>query len=635
MNILAGRYEIIQQLGGGGFAVTYLAKDHLQPSKPLCVVKQLHPHHSHRRIVDFFEKEAAILEKLGKYQQIPQLLAHFRENQNLYIVQEFIEGQDLGQEIIRGLRLSENYVNQLLQDVLEVLSCVHNQGVVHRDLKPQNLMRRKQDSKIFLIDFGAVKELVSLQMSTQGELASSVIIGTPGYMPNEQKNGKPSLATDVYALGIIAIQALTGIEPVNLPEDPQTGEIIWRDQVQVNEHLAEVLTKMVRRHVTLRYPSAREVLTALTTPPTIIFNNVRQQYFQEAATRAQQLQGQFSVFALKMLESKRIELGLSEAEAQKIHAEVVQPYQEYKRKLQEYEQALIVAVNQQYPFNQCNPQELQEYRQHLGLRAEDIATIEAKVLALQKRENLGKGVMLEMLAIPGGEFLMGSPENEPERSNSESPQHNVTIQPFLMGKFPVTQVQWSTVATLPKVNIELNPDPSHFKGVNRPVDRVSWHDALEFCARLTLKTGKNYRLPNEAEWEYACRAGTTTPFYFGTTMTTDLANYKGSHTYGLGLKGKYREQTTDVGIFAPNAFGLYDMHGLVWEWCEDTWHENYNEAPTDGSAWVGGDDYRLLRGGSWTSNPGYCRSANRFRLMSGSKYNSLSFRVVVSSLRIA
>ncbi|WP_442948684.1 formylglycine-generating enzyme family protein [Nostoc sp.] len=244
-------------------------------------------------------------------------------------------------------------------------------------------------------------------------------------------------------------------------------------------------------------------------------------------------------------------------------------------------------------------------------------------------ENLGNGVVLEMLAIPGGQFLMGSPENEPEREDSESPQHTVTVQPFFMGKFPVTQSQWAIVAALKKVNIDLNPEPSNFKGANRPVEQVSWDDAIEFCARLSNKTGKTYRLPSEAEWEYACRAGTTTPFYFGETITTDLANYHGNYTYNSGPKGESRGQTTDVGKFPPNPFGLFDMHGSIWKWCQDAWHENYKGAPTDGSTWVSDNDYRLLRGGSWNYIPGHCRSAFRGYNARDARNNRVAFRVVV------
>ncbi|MCC5666050.1 SUMF1/EgtB/PvdO family nonheme iron enzyme [Nostoc sp. CHAB 5784] len=256
-------------------------------------------------------------------------------------------------------------------------------------------------------------------------------------------------------------------------------------------------------------------------------------------------------------------------------------------------------------------------------------------------ENLGNGIVLEMVAIPGGKFLMGSPESEPERTGDESPQHTVTIQPFFMGKFPVTQSQWKAVAALPKVNIDLDPEPSNFKGVNRPVEQVSWDDVIEFCARLSKKTEKTYRLPSEAEWEYACRAGTTTPFYFGETITTDLANYRGTDwdyngtvyrgNYAQGPKGEYRKQTTDVGKFPANPFGLFDMHGNIWEWCQDEWHKNYNGAPKDGSAWLVDNDNqnRLLRGGSWLSLPRNCRSAFRNSFARGYRRSSVGFRVVV------
>lgn len=234
-------------------------------------------------------------------------------------------------------------------------------------------------------------------------------------------------------------------------------------------------------------------------------------------------------------------------------------------------------------------------------------------------EDLGNGVILEMVSIAGGSFMMGAPLEEEFTTDRERPQHGVIIKPFFMGKFQVTQAQWRAVASLPKVNGELNLDPSYFKGDNLPVERVSWYDAVEFCARLSKRTGREYRLPSEAEWEYACRAETTTPFHFGETITTELANY-------------HQQQTTPVGQFPPNAFGLYDMHGNVWEWCADIWHENYEGAPTDGSAWLeqGNNNYSPLRGGSWNDDSGSCRSAfriNRLKVRDLIGLN-LGFRVV-------
>ena len=239
-------------------------------------------------------------------------------------------------------------------------------------------------------------------------------------------------------------------------------------------------------------------------------------------------------------------------------------------------------------------------------------------------EELGKGIELDMVLIPGGTFVMGAPEAEEGSDDSERPQRTVSVSPFLMGQYPVTQAQWQAVASLPQVKRKLNPEPSSFKGDDLPVEQVTWFDAVEFCDRLSEHTNRPYRLPSEAEWEYACRAGTTTPFHFGETITTDLANYRGTDWkfedttypgfYGKGRRGIYREKTTPVGSFeVANAFGLYDMHGNVWEWCLDHWHSNYEEAPTDGSAWLTEDENspRLLRGGSWFTDPRDCRSAFR------------------------
>lgn len=247
-------------------------------------------------------------------------------------------------------------------------------------------------------------------------------------------------------------------------------------------------------------------------------------------------------------------------------------------------------------------------------------------------EDLGNVVGLDMVYIPGGSFMMGSPDKERKSDWSkekESPQHKVTVQPFFMGKFQITQAQWRAIASLPKVKVDLKPEPSNFKGDELPVEQVSWDDAVEFCQRLSNATGKEYRLPSEAEWEYACRAGTITPFHFGETITGELANYDASRTYANEAEGEYRKKTTPVGSFRPNAFGLYDVHGNVWEWCEDDWHDNYNGAPTDGSAWTSGaSSIKVIRGGSWDLSPVVCRSATRILNVPEFDYNLVGFRVV-------
>ncbi|MGF1487798.1 MAG: SUMF1/EgtB/PvdO family nonheme iron enzyme [Prochloraceae cyanobacterium] len=244
-------------------------------------------------------------------------------------------------------------------------------------------------------------------------------------------------------------------------------------------------------------------------------------------------------------------------------------------------------------------------------------------------ENLGKDTAIEMIAIPGGTFIMGS--SNVEGYNWEKPQHQVKVKPFFMSKFPITQKIWRAIALLPRINRDIPVDPAQFKGENLPVESIAWEDVKEFCDRLSKKTGLQYRLPSEAEWEYAARAGSTTPFYFGQTITSDLANYDGNYTHAAEPTGEARGKTTRVGTFLPNAFGLYDLHGNVWEWCADSWHDNYNSAPDDGSVWLGNSDrphLPLLRGGCWSNSPDNCRSASRLLFSRDLKLDRCGFRVV-------
>lgn len=244
---------------------------------------------------------------------------------------------------------------------------------------------------------------------------------------------------------------------------------------------------------------------------------------------------------------------------------------------------------------------------------------------------------LEMIYIPNGVCFMGSSDREAGREMNEGPQHWVNISSFFIAKSPVTQLQWQVVANLPPSNpakpLILNPDPSEFKGSDRPVESISWFEAMEFCTRLSQATGKNYRLPSETEWEYACRGGTKTPFCYGHTISTELANYDGTSGYGFGPVGEYRSQTLSVGSFPVcNPFGLVDVHGQVWEWCADPWHENYQNAPTNNSIWDedGDDEYRIVRGGSWFAIPGRCRAAARGKYTPDVWLNQLGFRVALS-----
>lgn len=263
---LTGRYKIVKQLGGGGFSQTFIAEDGYLPDRPSCVIKQLKPASSQTEVLDIsrelFDKEAKVLYRLGKHECIPSLLAHFEEDEEFFLAQELVEGDVLTQEIKRGACLGEQYTIDFLTDILTTLDFVHRQQVIHRDIKPSNLIRRASDRRIVLIDFGAVKEVSTQPISQLGH-TSSLVIGSPGYMPNEQYSGKTMFASDIYAIGIIAVQALTGLSPNQIPDDPVTSEFRWRDRAKVTPTLADVIDKMVRYDFRQRYQSANEVIAAL------------------------------------------------------------------------------------------------------------------------------------------------------------------------------------------------------------------------------------------------------------------------------------------------------------------------------------------------------------------------------------
>jgi formylglycine-generating enzyme required for sulfatase activity len=237
-------------------------------------------------------------------------------------------------------------------------------------------------------------------------------------------------------------------------------------------------------------------------------------------------------------------------------------------------------------------------------------THEARCLTI----DINNGMTLKMVYIPGGTFLMGG-------------YHQVTIQPFYMGKYAITQEQYLSI---------IGDNPSNFKGDNRPVERVSWDDAQVFIRGLSIRTTYVFRLPSESEWEYACRAGTTTKFYFGETITPELVNYDGNFTHGKAAKGKYRQETTPVGSFPPNQFGLCDMHGNVWEWCMDNYLIDLSESPNNGSAWLSNEDNfnHMMRGGSWRDHPSYCSSGTRNVSLPVSQWGPLGFRVVCEISRV-
>ncbi|MEA5513518.1 bifunctional serine/threonine-protein kinase/formylglycine-generating enzyme family protein [Nodularia sp. UHCC 0506] len=571
---LRNRYRVLRLLGEGGFSRTYATEDADRLNAP-CVIKQFFPQVQgtiqRNKAAEFFREEAFRLYELGEnHTQIPRLLAYFEQGSSLYLVQEFIEGKTLLQEVQKQA-FTEKQIYQLLTDLLPVLQFVHGAKVIHRDIKPENIIRRDSDGKPVLIDFGGAKQVTQTTLARQ-----ATVIYTIGYAPSEQMAGFPCHGSDLYALGVTCVRLLTQCLPlqnaygeINDPlYDAMNGNWLWQKELEkkgitISDELSQILNKLLKHLASERYQTAAEVINDL------------------KSINETQLELENTEFSLPKL--------IRLPPLPKKVKPPLPPLETFKFEVVTVDTAGRV-VNRDYPT--------------------------AKFFA----EKLSQTVTLEMVSIPGGSFMMGSPEFEGEAD--ERPQHKVILQPFFMGKYPITQAQWKAVAALPEVKQRLNTHPSKFKGSNLPVESVSWDEAVEFCARLSAKTGREYRLPSESEWEYACRASTTTSFHFGEMISTDLVNCS-------------RKQTTDVGSFKiANAFGLYDMHGLVWEWCADTWHNNYLDAPSDGSAWeIDGELYRrLLRGGSWRYSAELCRSASRSWDESDGGLRNPGFRVVFSAV---
>jgi formylglycine-generating enzyme required for sulfatase activity len=582
--LLRNRYRVLRSIGEGGFSKTYAAEDVDRLNAP-CVIKQFFPQvqgtGQRAKAADFFKEEAVRLYELGEnHSQIPRLLAFFAQGSSLYLVQEFIIGKTLLQEV-QEQAYDETEIRQLLLDLLPVLEFVHNKNVIHRDIKPENIIRRNADKKPVLIDFGGAKQVTHTSIARQ-----ATAIYTLGYAPTEQMAGFACHASDLYALGVTCVRLLTQDLPrqdtYGLKDplyDPMNAKWLWEERLKdkgitISDKLKKILDKLLQHFPGDRYQTASEVL-----------NDLQSENTEEISVPV----------ALKIDPIPEI------------------PSQQPEK---------IIVPNL--------PLETFDF---------DVITVDTSGREINReiksselfREELNKYLSLEMVSIPGGNFIMGSPESE--GNADEHPQHQVKIKPFFMGKYPITQAQWRMVALLPQVTQPLELHPAKFKGANLPIENVSWYEVVEFCLRLSLKTGRNYRLPSEAEWEYACRAGTSTAFHFGDRITEDLVNCSGGDFYVFPPKSNFRKEISKVGSFqVANNFGLYDMHGLVWEWCADPWHNNYYGAPEDGSIWdENGDIYRrVLRGGAWNFSAELCRSGSRSWNEAEGGLRMSGFRVVFS-----
>jgi formylglycine-generating enzyme required for sulfatase activity len=592
------------------------------------VVKQFLPNQpgsaALKKCIELFTQESKLLQELGKHPQIPDLYAFFEQEDKLYLIQEFIDGENLLTELLKKKRYSEPEVKNFLLELLNIILFIHERKVFHRDIKLENIIRRK-DNTLFLIDFGVSKQTSATIMTQMGTTA-----GTPGYAAPEQMRGMIHPSSDLYSLAVTAVRMLTGCLPeykngstIDQLFDVLNMEWVWKEWLSknglsVSSELALILDKMLQDKIANRYQSATEVINALNPQiniPKPLSSSPPNQPAPTFVTTPKPLSSPPpNQPAPTFVTSPETSSPVTQIQTPSISNNIP------SLKTFEFDTVIITGITTDFSGDK---------------------KVETKTIRKQAQYftvDLGNNVTLDMVYIPGGTFMMGSPDGK--GYDREKPLHRVIFQPFYMGKYFVTQAQWKAIASRTdlKVKMDLVLEPSYFKDPSLskggsgglPVEKVSWEMAAEFCGRLAKLTNKKYRLPSEAQWEYTCRAGTTTPFYFGKTITTDLANYNGNKNYGSGPKGIYREKTTPVGTFPPNAFGLYDMHGNLWEWCADNWHSNYKGCPNDGSAWL--EKYTntfVVRGGSWCNDSNICASAYRNYYVERFGYDFIGFRVVL------
>ncbi|WP_341736916.1 bifunctional serine/threonine-protein kinase/formylglycine-generating enzyme family protein [Microcoleus sp. CAWBG640] len=510
-----------------------------------------------------------------------------KEDKYLFIVME-IATITLEKKLKTG-KLSTTEAREIVKATAAALHYLHNLSPrkVHRDIKPANLLYA--DNKWKVSDLGLLREIGTNSLRTQDRR------GTPFYAPPESYKGVVGTASDIWSLGIMTAEILTGSLPFTGKTDEEVMKKTLDEQPEIDwSKISEPFTAIVRGCLEKERENrwtAEQVLTALAPKQGLYTPTKETGFFPKSVDNNEESD--------KNPVSEPILASAFINRINQLLASIPEPAPQPKKQTQTFDFKVITVNNS----------------------GETIKTEQRQAEYLS--ENLGRGVSLEMVQIPGGTFMMGAPDNEQGGCSDESPQHRVTVPTFFAGKYAITQAQWEAV---------MGNNPSRFKGEKRPVENVSWDDAVKFCKKLSQTTGKTYRLLSEAEWEYACRAHTTTPFHFGETITPELVNYDGNNPYAKASKGLYRKETTDVGSFPPNAFGLYDMHGNVWEWCSDKWHDNYNGAPTDGSSWeTGGSEYRVQRGGSWFNNAVDCRSAIRNRNSAGIRCSNFGFRVALAS----
>lgn len=658
--ILNHRYRVQRPLtnteaAASGFGYIY---EILEGSQSKILKVLLYHHNNNPKAVELFKQEADVLQQL-RSPSIPKIDGYFAHKiQNgmpLHcIVMEKIDGVTLEQWMRqqRNEPISQTKALDWLEEIVQILALVHSKNYFHRDIKPANIMLRRS-GELVLIDFGTARDMTGsyLQKLGKGNLTG---ISSAGFTPNEQKEGQAVIQSDFFALGRTFAQLLTAKHPLDMYV-PATDEFRWKEHTQnVSPVVLGLLDKMMARRLSDRHKDTAELLKGI--------DNARKNFKLHRSSG-------FSRRDLFLLAGS----GLG----------TVVAWEYFKPKSQS---PIIVKSPTPSPIPESIPEPTQApiSSQNLPEKStspptavsrlktqtlNNIITVDASGKVINRRSVQvqyfvedkislpSDAKAIEMALIPAGKFRMGMPSQEKQivlesalkhdinwgdvNVDQSTPIQNINFaKAFYVSRYAVTQVQWFAV-----MGRDYDKDGfkkrfgklyNKFKGDNRPMVSVSWNDAKAYCSKLSELTSRSYRLPTESEWEYSCRAKTTTPFYFGETITSDLVNHHGTYPYANAADGNYRQVTTDVGSFPPNEWGLYDMHGNTEEWCEDVWHENYNGIPQDGSAWLNSGDQqdrlRPLRGGDWDSLASKCRSAKRSGYPVTAAYETIGFRVAASVL---
>lgn len=627
-NQTIGQYRVEQEIGRGGMATVYRATQ-LSLGRPVALKVLAHNLTSDPGLVERFHHEAVIASHLS-HPNIVQVYDTGKDAGSYYIAMEFIDGPTLAQVIKAKGALEIPHAVAVALSAAEALALAHARGVVHRDIKPANIMQTMA-GRVVVMDFGIARAALMSSLTVTG-----TTIGTPAYMSPEQAMGRKADArTDLYALGVVLYQALIGRVPFEA--DTPVATLLQHahqpppDMRQIRPEIPIWLDLVVRcclaKDPNSRYQRADDlcadlregtrsgrapVAEALARAPGFAQATVPTVF--SGADKVPGAAGRRKAIGLIMALIAVLAIGILGAIAFIVFP-LMGSQANYVKAGGGDKSSTATVPSARGNSGEQGQGEVTSSSQDGTVPAKATpgeANVAPLVLGSDFVEDLGDGSRLAMVYIPGGNFRMGSPASEKEIGTDEGPQHFVTVGPFWSGKYEVTQAQWQAV---------MGDNPSKFLGDDRPVERISWNNAEEFCRRLSSQTGRDYRLPTEAQWEYACRAGSGTRYFFGSS-----AGPLGDYAWFDKLSGG---ASHTVGQKSPNPWGLYDMYGNVWEWCEDTYHASYAGAPADGSAWTVGGDGRVLRGGSWLSYAKRCRSAFRDKGTPAGRYNYIGLRVVV------